>query len=339
MENKILFRCDGGKVPEIGTGHLFRAIAIAQILKKKLKLKKNQINFITKNKGKYKLSLKILKKNNLIYKIYNDKLLKENSLNEINILKKNSSKILIIDRWGHTKKNTILRLRKYFSKIILFDDMCKHKEFDLKINSLIKQNKKEYNFKTFKKLILPSYNYKKFFFKDKKQKKIVNNIFVSFGGFDKNLYSKRIIELFKNLNLNLNLFIPASLANNKIKRIRFKKLNIIYFNNKDFYKYLNLSDISVVSGGLTLFDSLLFKIPSICLPQYNHQFLNAKIVNKLKANLIINPNNIDKSFIYNFNNLYNNYKLRKKLSKNGTKIINLKNMENILNRIFKLYEK
>ena len=137
METEILFRCDAGKVPETGTGHLFRAISISQIFKKKFNLRKQQIKFIIKNENKYKISPKILKKNNIHYKKYNDKLLKENSSSEINILKNSPAKILIIDRLGNTKKNTILKIKKYFSKIILFDDKCKHHEYDYKINCLI----------------------------------------------------------------------------------------------------------------------------------------------------------------------------------------------------------
>ncbi len=37
--NKILFRCDAGFKNELGSGHLFRSITIAQYLKKDLNLK------------------------------------------------------------------------------------------------------------------------------------------------------------------------------------------------------------------------------------------------------------------------------------------------------------
>ena len=43
--------------------------------------------------------------------------------------------------------------------------------------------------------------------------------------------------------------------------------------------------------------------------------------------------------MYNFNNLYKSYGKRKKLIKNGKKIVNLNNMKNIINKIFKIYEK
>ncbi len=85
---KILFRCDAGKVSEIGTGHLYRSIAIAKILKKKYSIKKNQIVFITKNQNKYNISIKILDKFKFKYMIYPDRYLNENTFSEINILKK-----------------------------------------------------------------------------------------------------------------------------------------------------------------------------------------------------------------------------------------------------------
>jgi len=83
-----------------------------------------------------------------------------------------------------------------------------------------------------------------------------------------------------------------------------------------------------------MFDSLFFKTPVIAVPQDRDQYFNAKRVNNLNANLIIKTDNIEKSFIYNFNNLYKNNILRKKLIKNSEKVINIKNMEKILEKLF-----
>ncbi len=330
MKNKILFRCDAGKVKKIGTGHLYRCIFLSKILKKKFNLKKNQIKFIIKSKNEYKIGPKILKEHKLNFIRYEDKYLIENSKSEIDILKKNSANTLIIDRLGKTNRKTILKLKKNFNKIIAFDDKSSHDLFDLKLNSLIYKNSLKKNKFFFKNLILPSYK-KKLLSKNVPSKKVIN-IFINLGGWDKNNYTRLVINLLKKINLNLKIFVFANVKYKK--EINFNNMKIVYFPKKNFYEKLKNSDLSIVSGGLVMFDSIFFKIPTICLPQDKDQYANAKRVNHFNANLIINPKYIKKSFIYNFNFLYKNYNLRKTLIKNGEKIVNVKNMRNVLKKIF-----
>lgn len=328
---KVLFRTEAGTIPEIGTGHIYRSLAIAKILKKKYNLRNNEINFITKNQNKYKITKKIIKKSNFVHKIYSDKLLDENKKSEIEILKKNASKILIIDRWVKTNKKTLSLLKKYFSKIILIDSRSKKNNLcDLTLNALVnKKNKNEFD-----NLILPSYNSKKFIDKKKIISKEIKNVFISFGGFDCNFFTKKIINILSRFDLNLNIFISE-----KYKKLRTSKnLNIYFFNEKNYYKCLGRSDVSLVSGGLTQFDSLLFNIPIICLPQYRHQLINSVIINKKKANILINTSKLklENSFTKNFNLMYKNAGLRKSLVKNGKKIVNISNMDKALKKIFKV---
>ncbi len=327
MKTKILFRCDAGKVKKIGTGHLYRCIFLANLLRKRFNLKNSEIKFIVKSNDKYKIALDVLKENKVNFISYQEKYLKENSNSEINILKKNQAKVLIIDRWSKTNKRTIFKLKNYFDKIISIDDKSNHNYFDLKINSLIKKNSS-----SFKNLILPSYNYKNFLYKKFKFRKNIRNIFINLGGWDKNDYTKLILDLIKKLDLRLNLYLSSNFK--KSKKTNFNKIKIIYFPKKQFYKKLNNSDLSIVSSGLVMFDSLFFKTPVIAVPQDRDQYFNAKRVNNLNANLIIKTDNIEKSFIYNFNNLYKNNILRKKLIKNSEKVINIKNMEKILEKLF-----
>ena len=110
-------------------------------------------------------------------------------------------------------------------------------------------------------------------------------------------------------------------------------MKVIYFPKKKFYNKLINSDLSIVSGGLVMFDSLFHRIPTICLPQDKDQYFNAKRVNYLNANLIIEPKNLEKSFEYNFNSLYKNISLRKKLIKNSKKVVKIRYMKNILEKL------
>ena len=58
---KILFRCDGGTAPDIGTGHIYRCLSLANNLVSKNILKKKEIIFLTRNDKRFTFGKKILK--------------------------------------------------------------------------------------------------------------------------------------------------------------------------------------------------------------------------------------------------------------------------------------
>ncbi len=43
FKNKILFRCDAADIPEIGTGHLYRCLTIANFKKTFMRIYDNKI--------------------------------------------------------------------------------------------------------------------------------------------------------------------------------------------------------------------------------------------------------------------------------------------------------
>ena len=53
FKHKVLFRCDAANIPEIGTGHLYRCLTIALLLKKKYNLKYHDIAFVVKSKNEF----------------------------------------------------------------------------------------------------------------------------------------------------------------------------------------------------------------------------------------------------------------------------------------------
>ena len=115
---KILFRCDGGTAPEIGSGHIYRCLSLAKNLVSKNIVKKKEIIFLTRNDQGYTFGEKILKNSGFKYKliyisIFNSKL-------ESDYILKFSPNLVIIDRLK-TTISFINKLKKK-SKIISFDD-------------------------------------------------------------------------------------------------------------------------------------------------------------------------------------------------------------------------
>ena len=114
-KNKIIFRCDAANISDLGTGHVFRSINIANFLKKKFKLKKKQICFLIKHQNEFKIGYDILKKNGFkIIKV--DKNIIDYSPKEIEIFENLRSNLLVIDRLGKINLRFIEKIKNNFKK-------------------------------------------------------------------------------------------------------------------------------------------------------------------------------------------------------------------------------
>lgn len=320
MSVKILFRCDAANIKEIGSGHLIRCITIAKLLIKNYKVKKKEILFLIKTEKKYSLGEKILKRENLNYKKINEKI-RNYSLNEYEEIINNKFKIIIFDRLGNIRNNFIQKLKKIKKKIICFDDSSKNKfNTDLSCNPLVFN--KYYNSKNHyagnEYNIIPS---KLYSIKTKEIKKI-QNIFLSFGGYDyKNLKKKLIFLLKQNKN--------------------FKKVNFINTEKKkfekksNFFKKMAKCELVVCSGGLTMFDAIFLNKIIIVTSQFQHQIKN--ILRLQKMGLVIFLKNINKKELNNALIHLNNPEKLKNLNNKIKKYNRLNKMNIIMKKIYSLY--
>ncbi len=314
---KIVFRCDGGNVPEIGTGHIYRCQTIANFLKKNLKIKNKEIIFCTKKYNKYKFGYNLLKKKFNLFKIKSNKEL--NLINEINTLCKIKSKLLIVDRLDNFKKKQILQLKKNYNRIILLDSKSKFKNLcDLTLNPLIFKNHLEVN-SGFKYLIFPT---KKEIVEKKK-----NRIFLYFGGYDFKRFELKVFKICDKLFNNFEICT--------INQLQSKKNRVKIINKNNFHKLLKSSSISIVNGGLTLFNSIFYSTPSISIPQYNHQKQNIIIAKKLGLTYYQkNAKNLKRSLFHFINQKQIQINMKKKL----TVFLKKFNKDYALNMILKIYE-
>jgi spore coat polysaccharide biosynthesis predicted glycosyltransferase SpsG len=299
----IIFRCDAANIINIGTGHVYRSLAIAKFLEKKFRVKTNKICFAIKSNKKFNAE-QIL--NNTKYKIY-----KINKYNEYKSLIKIKAKCLIIDSIKKYKLSDIKILKKYFKKIILLDSLNNNKlKFCLRINSLIH---KKNCLSGYKYLITPLVNFNK---KIKKK----NQIFINLGG-NNNKKIFEIIKILEDLKKNFRIVLPIF-----YKNIIAKNLKIKFYNNKNFYKNLAESKISITSGGLVLFDSIFLKTINYCLPLDKYQKRN-----------VINLKTVEKDNIYMVKKLpdLSAYLKNNLINFNDKKRFNVKNMKSVINIIYK----
>tara|TARA_B100001057_G_scaffold111913_2_gene110035 strand:- start:8984 stop:10012 length:1029 start_codon:yes stop_codon:yes gene_type:complete len=329
---EIIFRCDAGDLPELGYGHLYRSILLANFLKKKFFLPPEKILFIIKTNNKYSKSLNILKE----YKFKIISLrphIKDYSSDEIFFLQKFKANLIIIDRLGKLTKNFNYKLQANFKKKIIIDDSSSERKFfDLSLNPLI-QNVPKYQGANigYKYLILNQIK--------KSKTKDQNNIFIFFGGYDKKKMSKRILKALNKIKLRFNIFVPESY---KKLLIRIKSRHKIFFyKGKQYPVKLAGSKLAITAGGIGLFDAILNKKKIICIPQYEHQKINATKIFKKKAIKLLNFD--DKKFNLKFTKffleIYDNNSYQKKINAIHDKIVNLKMLNKTLNLISKVYEK
>lgn len=317
ISKKIIIRCDGGAIPEIGTGHIYRCKTIADFLIKNNKLKKKNFLFLTKRYGKYKFGYDYLKKFFPIYKLKKNSDLSEK--NEIKIISKLKSKLIIFDKLDNFRKKKVFLIKKNHKKIVLIDSSSdSNRLVDLKINPLVNTNKNK--LKSLKQMIIPI---KKL--KIKKQ----DILFIFFGGYDHKKLTAKVNKVCDNLFKN---FTICSMVNTNIKKNKF-----IAINDKNFNKLLALSKYSITSGGLTMFQSIYYKNLGISIPQYNHQIKNIK---NSGCTIYCSTKNFMNNLIKSINLLKNKNKMKKYekkinlLSKEFEKHCSLKK----ISRLYRLYD-
>ena len=326
-----------------GLGHLMRCSRLA------LELKKKGYNCIFYLDKPHKLiNIKFHK----IY-IYENR---KKYLNEIEdaknfckLTKKIGSGIVILDDYRFNKsweKYT----SKFHKKIIIFDDLENKDHYaDFIINynpknyPLIKYNFTRNKKKNCKFLIHPEFNIleKKFFVKNKKKDSFFKIIIYIGGGSDQIIVYNLLVELLKNLkNTKIKfIVIVGPLAKNKSKIIQLaKKYNSIEcVNNMDgISSYIKDAQIFVGSAGTAVFETALFKTPTILISMAQNQETNIFSLEKIGHYIYIdlsdflNTKKISKLIFL----LEENYKRFKVLNKKTKIKINTSGSKKIIDHIF-----
>lgn len=317
---KIVFRIEAGEIPQIGTGHLYRCINLAKKLKKNNKIffalskltKKNERNLILKNRFKIISIIKSFSLDREIEKIFSVK-----------------PNLIIVDKLN-TSKNYILNLKRK-CKVVSLDDLGIGSAFtDLTVNSLVKKNSNKNCVWGYKYLILGNKKTKTIKIKNKAKK-----LFVFFGGCDSRNLTKKITSILGYLNKNTILNI---ISTRQFPKVDSSQINYFYKPEK-FYNIMLNSDMAIVAGGITSFETVRAGIPTICIPQFSHQIRN--IYNLSKKKVIITPSKDFKfsknQLIQTIYNLQNSFSKRKKMSKISKRFIDGKGADRVARLIQKLF--
>lgn len=340
-KKRVIFRCDGATLPEIGTGHIKRCVAIANTLVKKKKCKIEDISFVTRRFKNYNIGYRLVKSSGFQIEKIPDHELVWNTKKEAFVLKNLDPLVLIIDRLS-TK---LYWTKELSSRLVCFDDIgTGTKKADVIINGIL------HNL-PHKKNRYVGYNY--LFLENTRNrliKKKINSkikyVVVSFGGYDHRNLTSFFLETIKNntffLKNRVNIDILVGKDSSKNLNKWKKQIKELTKNNclniklsifvSDFFKRLSKADIAILSGGTTVFNALSMGIAVIGIPQYKHQLdtlKNLESYNTVKLGCK-NMSLKKEDFIISFNELANSIDKRSILEKNGQNLIDGKSSDRVI---------
>ena len=325
IKMKIIIRADGRK--KLGMGHIIRSIALAHHLQN---IKPNaDVVFITK----FLEGEQMLKDFGFTVVLLED--------NEISQLKSLNGDVLITD-FLNTDNNLLLAIKKQTNlKIISIDNNTHLKELcaDIVVNANVfsEQSLKTINNTTY--LLGPQYMLLRDSFNNSKKEITADarSIFVMFGGTDPCGNTIKTIEALKESeNLKLNVVLgPGFNSHNELdKMMNSAKADInLFFSPRNIIDVMNESDIAVLSSGVSLFEIACLGIPSITIPQADHEEDIAKEFHSRGASLNLGRYPSQTTIRESVNNLLIGYDKRVKISLRAQQFIDGNGLSRLTNKI------
>lgn len=186
---------------------------------------------------------------------------------------------------------------------------------------------------------------KKAFEKYEEQKKRINekadSIFVCFGGGDKNNITQIILNLIKDIGLNITVVIGGlyPYRDELIKSVdEYKNIDII-INANNMDELIDEADLAIISGGTLLYETCTVGTPAIVVCQNQDQSIESDFFAQKDAAINLGVfDKINKESVQNaVIKLITDYDRRMHLSKNAKQLIDAKGVDRIINIILKEY--
>jgi len=340
---KFVFRCDGANLPEIGTGHVVRDVAIAKRLVETGLCQSGEVSFVMRVGGSFRLGRDLVADAGFKIEDAADRELAWNSSSEAKILKKSLPTVLVVDRLS-TESSWMRSLKTSVRNIITMDDLGDGAPLaTITVNAILYGDSANSN-------CLTGYDYLALKPMPKLPTKIkareVKSIVASFGGYDhRNLAGFFLSSLYSfESNLLAGLSIEVLVGKESEARTdswvelaeRTSSLhdcNIrLLIQSENFAQHLAKADLAILSGGLTIFDALSLGIPSIGIPQYDHQLATLQRLFGQRAVLIgsIGMRLDERRFVEVLIDAIGDQGVRMALSKRGPALVDRKGIDRIV---------
>lgn len=333
-DKKLVFRSDGAMLPEIGTGHIVRDIAIADHFVSKKICKKTEISFVSRTGGPFRIGSDLVRASGYQLETFDDDHLEWNSPEESKVLKSIDTNLLVVDRLS-TDLAWMTDLKSSLKRVISMDDVGTGAMVaDAVINAILHDIPAcESAYLGYDYLVLKGNSARV----KTEVPRTVYRIVASFGGHDSRNLMEFFLENFQREDMPLtkgtlielligdeskNLVECWTAQAEKIA-IRYDVTVSILIRPPDFLERLAKADLAVLSGGLTIFDAVSFGVPCIGLPQYLHQLNTLKTLSaKMAITLGSSEMKLDlSSFARLFDEMMNSQDKRQSLKRIGPSLI------------------
>lgn len=267
----IFIRVDGANIKEIGMGHLYRMMFLANQLFQKTG---TSPMFVISG---YQETKTLLDCNHLKYIEINRK----DEANEILKLSGLPKKdILIIDMCDRDDAFIRKLTEKYF--VVSFDDTKGGVRYsDIVINSVVEGKFERENFYSGTEYFLIRQEIGKYNLKKKNILNSIKTILISLGGSDPCSLNFKMIDWLKELKFpgKINWVLGPSVNDKELIIERFNDLNLNIFpliDYKDMGELYYHSDLCVSAAGFGLYEVACVGLPVISVCLYSHQVPTAK---------------------------------------------------------------
>ena len=296
---RILFRTAGGRdvKKQLGMGHIFRCINLSN------ELRINEIHFLIEDFGNAKNTLKE-------YGMKNISILQPNTIDKdaikrtCNIVKRKKIDVLIIDKFGITKKY-VSEVRKFVSVVVISDLENIDFDADLVVNGFIGfRNEIKYNKYKTRCLLGPKFQIINKIYSKKSQFKKEYDVLITVGGFDARNIIKKVINRLSIVKHQLKICVilgPATTNITKLKKVINQNVHrfTIVKKTNNMKKLISRSRFGICGGGITTYEFASQQVPFAIICQYPHQIITAKAWErkKIAKNLRFIKNNKEIDFL------------------------------------------
>lgn len=333
---KILFRLEA--TPELGSGHLMRCLALAEKLKESIS--NVDITFITSSNAVGEQ-----------VKSYDYKLINlppsKNVVEEIRYYEKYLKKAIVITDIPDISEDYLKTLKKEVWLLVSIDDGSDTVFYsDILINPNHNPNiNYSYSSKTQyysgAKYVILKKAFEKYAVKKKRLRREVKSLFICFGGSDRNNITKKILNMIREMDVNITVVIGMMYPyyNELVKDIK-EHINIqIKRDAHNMDELIYDADLAIISGGTLLYETCAVGTPAIVICQNEEQNRESEFFAKNNASINLGMfDNINEDTARNtILKLISDYDTREQLSKNTKQLIDGKGADRIVNIILGEY--
>ena len=320
----VLFRVDGGTRSDIAMGHIYRSCLIANEIKKFA----SPVFVSEEHPDFYPGHQEIVKRGFHLHKIREQRELFE-------LLEQVKPCVVVLDQYSYSFELLKPFVDRSISIISFdhFDESRKWSKYPLNPVNLTGNGP----FDGLKYCVIPEPEKRDF-------RQTVRNIFLSFGGYDHNLISVKVVKALVEIEkeFQIQLVVGASFPPDQIRKLQNIDPRVHIFQNpSNFNTLLSKADIALIAGGLTFFQALSEGIPSIVICQYQHQLDTVSELQNKKAFISLGlGDQISKETIKNaFLQLFNNLEMRESLHSKAIELIDGRGLSRVVEIIETLVKK